>query len=84
MNSCSLSLLHINQSEEELMSGSLEKGISSEETPAFEITDTEERPGCSKRGRNDQKPIADIDSLHLHAKGEGSYVESRSCFIVFL
>lgn len=83
MNSCRLSLLHINQREVELMWGSLEKGISSEEPSAPEIADTGERPGRSQRGRKDQKPIADTDYLHLHAKGEGSYVELRHALLSF-
>lgn len=44
--------------EVECVWGSLKKGTCSEESPVPEITDTEERPGCLRRGRNGRKPMA--------------------------
>lgn len=45
--------------EGECIWGSLKKETCCEELPVPEITDTGGRPGCSRRGRNNQKPTGD-------------------------
>lgn len=59
-----------NRDEGELIWGSLEKGVSSDESPVPEITDTEERPGCLRSSSKTQRPRADAGSLHLQVPGK--------------